>query len=40
MSNKDVMILANWARPGFKVYIDTKGLSINQIYKEINSILE
>ncbi|NBX85417.1 MAG: L,D-transpeptidase [Gammaproteobacteria bacterium] len=40
MRNKDVMILANWAKTGLKVYINTKGLSISQIYKEINSILE
>lgn len=40
MRNKDVMILANWVKTGFKVYIDTESLSIEQICKEINSILE
>lgn len=36
MNSKDVMILANWAKLGFKVYIDTEGLSLEQLAMRMN----
>lgn len=36
MRNKDVIILANWAKIGFKVYIDIDELSIEQLAMSMN----